>query len=302
MIEPLRRGQRVGEQRREPQRREDVGLVGGPQRLDRDRGDRVHRRDAERVVDQAVDPAELLERPLDQRRPRLLVGDVGRYDERAAAVRADHLGHLLEAPLGAADEHQVGAHPGGLLAQRPAQARADAGEDDDLVLQQGDRLVASATEVAWWVEVVVTCARLERVPVLVESASRPDRPDTPGWPRGHGVDYGSRPSTPDTWERLRGTGRADRRSVQRLLVRPLPPRCPRRPRRGRDATATSSTAWSRRASRTPRWSTTATGRRRLGRVRHARTSCPTSTTASSTTPKRPRPTLASPTTGSPAST
>ena len=35
MIDPLRRGQRVGEQRREPQRREDVGLVGGAQRLDR---------------------------------------------------------------------------------------------------------------------------------------------------------------------------------------------------------------------------------------------------------------------------
>ena len=71
MIEPLRRGQRVGEQRGEPQRREHVGLVGrraGPSSSSV--RERVHRRDREGVVDQAVDPAELLQRRLDQRDPR----------------------------------------------------------------------------------------------------------------------------------------------------------------------------------------------------------------------------------------
>ena len=38
--------------------------------------------------------------------------------------------------------HQVGAHLGGLLGQRPAQAGADAGDDDDLALQQRDGCVA----------------------------------------------------------------------------------------------------------------------------------------------------------------
>ena len=61
---------------------------------------------------------------------------------------ADHLGHLLQPPLGAADEHQVGAHLGGLLAERAAQPGADAGEHDDLVLQQlavSAHVVASVT-------------------------------------------------------------------------------------------------------------------------------------------------------------
>ena len=87
MIDPAAGGQRVREQRGEPQRREHVGLVGRAQASSRELGDRVHRRDPERVVEQAVDLAELLERPLHQPGPRVLVGDVGRYDERAAAVR-----------------------------------------------------------------------------------------------------------------------------------------------------------------------------------------------------------------------
>ena len=144
MIEPLRRGQRVGEQRGEPQRREDVGLVGlraacrGSIWVIGSIGGI-----ANALLMQAVDPAELLERLVDAAltRESSSVMSVG-TTSAPAAVRADHLGHLLEPPLGAADEHQVGAHLGGLLAQRPAEAGADAGEHDDLVLQQGDGGVA----------------------------------------------------------------------------------------------------------------------------------------------------------------
>ena len=67
MIEPLDSRERVGEQRAQPQRREDVGLLRGPQPVEVERGDRIHRRDRERVVDQAVDPAELRQRLLDER-------------------------------------------------------------------------------------------------------------------------------------------------------------------------------------------------------------------------------------------
>jgi hypothetical protein len=116
-----------------------------PPALQVEGGERVHRRDPERVVDQAVDPAELLERGLDQMLAGVLVGDVGRYDERPPAVPANHLGHLLQPPLGAGGQDQVGSHPGRLLAQGPAQAWSDAGEHDHLVLEQVHESILLAT-------------------------------------------------------------------------------------------------------------------------------------------------------------
>ena len=107
-----------------------------------DLGDRVHRRDREGVVDDAVDPAERLHRLVGEVGPRGLVGDVRRHDDRPAAVGLDDRGHLLQAGRRAAGQHEVGAHLGGLLAERAAESRADAGEDDDLVPQQRHRLVA----------------------------------------------------------------------------------------------------------------------------------------------------------------
>ena len=101
-----------------------------------DLGDRVHRRDRERVVDDAVDAAERLEGLVAQVDPRVLVGHVGDDADDLDAVALE-LGLELEEPgLGAAGDHQVGAHLGGLLGQRPAEAGADAGDDDDLALQQ----------------------------------------------------------------------------------------------------------------------------------------------------------------------
>ena len=261
MIEPVRRGQRVGEQRREPQRREDVGLVGGPQRLDRDRGDRVHRRDAERVVDQAVDPAELLERLRSTRptRDSSSVMSVGTTSARRPCD-ADHLGHLLQPSLGAAGEHQVGAHPGRLLAQRAAQARADTGEDDDLVLQEGDGLVGVGDGRRVVGRGGGHGARLERVSVLVETEwrTRSVRNRLLLWPVGVYSDQGTRPRT-------RGTDFAA--LVERTgglfsgcwcvhFHHGVPDG------RGEDETEPrlQATAWSSRASRTPRWSTTATSR------------------------------------------
>ena len=104
-----------------------------------DLGDRVHRRDRERVVDDAVDAAERLEGLVAQVDARVLVGHVGDDADDLDAVALE-LGLELEEPrLGAAGDHQVGAHLGGLHGQRPAEAGADAGDDDDLALQQRDR-------------------------------------------------------------------------------------------------------------------------------------------------------------------
>ena len=91
MIEPLVSGQRVGEQRREPQRGEHVGLVDLGELARLDLGDRVHRRDREGVVDDAVDAAERLEGPVAQVDPRVLVGDVGDHGDdlaRRSAARS----------------------------------------------------------------------------------------------------------------------------------------------------------------------------------------------------------------------
>ena len=115
---------------------------------------------------------------------------------------ADHLGHLLQPPLGAADQHQVGAHPGRLLAERAAQPGADAGQDDDLVLQERDRLVG----VGDGRRVVGgggghgaktrTCFSFGR-----EREPDPSRPEPLlGWPvRTRRSTTRSRPSTPTTW-------------------------------------------------------------------------------------------------------
>ena len=115
MIEPprlLRRlGEGVGEQRRQPQRCQRVGLQRAPQGVVVESGQRLDRRDRERVVDQAVDPAVLRERGVDQCLTGGLVVDVGWYDERPASVGADDVGHRVEPLLRARGEHQVGSLP-----------------------------------------------------------------------------------------------------------------------------------------------------------------------------------------------
>ena len=90
------------------------------------RGQRLHRRDREGVVEQAVDAAVLLEGGVDEVLAGLLVVDVGGYDERPPAVRPDHLGHLVEPLLGPRDQHEVGAELGRLLAERAPEPGPDA--------------------------------------------------------------------------------------------------------------------------------------------------------------------------------
>ena len=225
-----------------------------------------------------------------QRHPRVLVGDVGRYDERAAAVRADHVGHLLQPSLGAADQHQVGAHPGRLLAQRAAQPRADAGEDDDLVLAAGGRARRRRRRPSrggrrWWSRRKTrTCFSFGRERERTRSSGTSPRLAA-SWTTS--PDQGPRPLT--TWDGLRGAGRADRRPVQRLLVRPLPPRGPRRPRRGREQPRLQASGMVRGGRRARRAGLRRPRTRSPGRSTARPASCPTSTTASSTTPRPVRP-------------
>ncbi len=126
MIEPFDSLEGVREQRRQPQRCERVRLQRVAQGVVLDGGQRLHRRDREGVVEQAVDPAVLLEGGVDEPLAGVLVVDVGGYDERATTVRPDHLGHLVQPLLGARDQHQVGAELGRLLAERAAQPGPDA--------------------------------------------------------------------------------------------------------------------------------------------------------------------------------
>jgi hypothetical protein len=90
----------------------------------------------------AADPAERLERLVPQVGAGVLVADVGDDRHDLHRVRRQLLLQLEEPRLGAAGDDQVGAHLGRLDGQRPAQPGADAGDDDDLALQQGHRLVA----------------------------------------------------------------------------------------------------------------------------------------------------------------
>ena len=78
-----------------------------------------------------------VERGVDQALAGVLVVDVGRYDERPAAVRPDHLGHLVQ-PLLRCGEASTRSAPclGRLLAQRAPQPGPDPGEHDHLALQQ----------------------------------------------------------------------------------------------------------------------------------------------------------------------
>ncbi len=136
-------GERVGEQPRQPERGEHVRLVAGAQRVVVERRQRLHRRDRERVVEQHVRAAELLEGAVHDPLAGGGVGDVGGYDDRAPSSLLDRGGCLLEPLLGARDQHQVGALVCAHLAERPAEPGADAGEDDDLVLQQSRGLVGA---------------------------------------------------------------------------------------------------------------------------------------------------------------
>ena len=109
-------------------------------------------------------------------------------------------------------------------------------------------------------------ARLERVSVLVESGTGPLVRHPDRWPWTDATtDQGTRPL--DTWDGLRGAGRANRRPVQRLLVHLVPPRGPRRPWRGRGQPRLQG-ADGRGGRRARRAGLRRRGRGRLGRVRH----------------------------------
>jgi hypothetical protein len=83
-----------------------------------------------RVVDEAVEPAELRVRLLDERARLVLLADVGRQRDRAAAVLLDALGERLE-PIGAAaGQRDARTGLGGEQRGRLADARRRSGDGD----------------------------------------------------------------------------------------------------------------------------------------------------------------------------
>ena len=127
----------VGEARLgEPERAPHVDLEDLAPLHEVDRVERLERVHAERVVDEHVEPAELVDGAGDERRDLLGVDEVGRHRERPAAVGLDLGLHLGEVVGVAGRQHDGGALPG----QRPGvglpQPRADPGHDRDLALEQ----------------------------------------------------------------------------------------------------------------------------------------------------------------------
>ena len=102
----------------------EVGDVGVEERV---------RDGAADVVDDRVEPAELVVRRLREAGDRVGVAEVGRDDERPPAGVADPLGDLLELVRGARGDDDVGAGLGERDGGGGADAAAGAGDDGDVV-------------------------------------------------------------------------------------------------------------------------------------------------------------------------
>lgn len=133
---PLRRLERLGEGVDDPQRTEHGQVQTGSDLLEVGARQRLHRRDRERVVDQHVDPAILVDGGTDERVDLLIGGDIGRYDQRDATRGDDLIGDLCQPRLGARREYNRRAVCRRLPAQCPTQPGTHPGHDNDLVGQQ----------------------------------------------------------------------------------------------------------------------------------------------------------------------
>ena len=96
-------------------------------------GDLLGRRGelAARVVDQCVDPAEPLERAVDQVAHCRVVPDVGGHRERPCTQRLDLRGGLLRRLTASAADHDIGAAAGQVERDGPPDAGAAAGHQRD---------------------------------------------------------------------------------------------------------------------------------------------------------------------------
>ena len=100
------------------------------------------------VLHEHVDPAEALDRGVDEAVALVEVGDVGGHDERVLPDRAHVVGHRLESLLAPRREHHVGARARELHRDAASHAGPDPGDDGHLALQH--RHVRSSTRLVWW--------------------------------------------------------------------------------------------------------------------------------------------------------